>query len=505
MFLSLRTRLLVSYAFIVFLCLFLAGSAFVVLLSDYQRQIRLNQLADLAVPVSIQVRLLELAGAPPTQIAQTLREQASETGVRMLLLDRDGRVLTDTANVLVGEVLPVPRTAIQQSRPGARWGLVAAREHGNLVMISFLPRDRRERPSGVGGYTVALTVPEESLTAAWRELFPSLALAGGIALLASIAVGLLLARSIARPVAEVTRASEEMARGNYAQSIPVRGGDELGRLARAFNAMAQQVAASDRAMRDFLANVSHDLRTPLTAIQGFSQAMTDGTLREPHEFSAAGRIIHEESARMQRLVEDVLYLSRLEAGQVRLERQAVDVGDLFARLVRRYRLLAEQRQVQISAEVGASAVVDADPTRLEQMLSNLLDNALEHTPSGGSITFRTGATQLGGRPAWRLEVHNTGSYLPPEEAERVFERFYQGDRARRKSGHGLGLAIVRELVQAHDGAIAVHSDPTAGTTFAITLPAFARPTPNRLASTGRGDAAAARRAPSGPRMAGGEG
>lgn len=493
MFLNLRTRLLVSYAFVVFLCLFLAGSAFVVLLSDYQRQLRLNQLADLAVPVSIQVRLLELAGAPPTQIAQTLREQASETGVRMLLLDRDGRVLTDTANVLVGEVLPVPRAAMQQSRPGARWGLVAARDQGNLVMISFLPRDRRERPGGV--YTVTLTVPEENLTAAWRELFPSLGLAGGIALLVSIAVALLLARSIARPVAEVTRASEAMAHGKYEQSIPVRGGDELGRLARAFNAMARQVSASDRAMRDFLANVSHDLRTPLTAIQGFSQAMTDGTLRETQEFSAAGRIIHEESARMQRLVEDILYLSKLEAGQVRLERQPVDVAELFARLERRYHLLAEQRQVRLVAEGAAQANVDADLTRLEQMLSNLLDNALEHTPSGGAVSFRASPAQLDGRPAWRLEVHNSGSYLPAEEAERVFERFYQSDRARRKSGHGLGLAIVRELAQAHGGTVVVSSDPTAGTTFAVTL--AARPAPSSPAAAGRGGALAARHAPSG--------
>ncbi|MBI2320960.1 MAG: HAMP domain-containing histidine kinase [Chloroflexi bacterium] len=449
MFLNLRTRLLVSYAFVVFLCLFLAGSAFVVLLSDYQRQLRLNQLADLAVPVSIQVRLLELAGAPPTQIAQTLREQASETGVRMLLLDRDGRVLTDTANVLVGEVLPVPRAAMQQSRPGARWGLLAARDQGHLVMISFLPRDRP----------------------------------------------LLLARSIARPVAEVTRASEAMAHGKYEQSIPVRGGDELGRLARAFNAMARQVSASDRAMRDFLANVSHDLRTPLTAIQGFSQAMTDGTLRETQEFSAAGRIIHEESARMQRLVEDILYLSKLEAGQVRLERQPVDVAELFARLERRYHLLAEQRQVRLVAEGAAQANVDADLTRLEQMLSNLLDNALEHTPSGGAVSFRASPAQLDGRPAWRLEVHNSGSYLPAEEAERVFERFYQSDRARRKSGHGLGLAIVRELAQAHGGTVVVSSDPTAGTTFAVTL--AARPAPSSPAAAGRGGALAARHAPSG--------
>jgi two-component system, OmpR family, sensor kinase len=285
-----------------------------------------------------------------------------------------------------------------------------------------------------------------------------------------VLVAQFLTRSIARPLVQMTRASEEMARGRYDQSIPVRGRDEVGRLAVAFNDMARQVSASDRTMRDFLANVSHELKTPLTSIQGFSQAMLDGTVLGPDEHQRAAGIINDEANRMRGLVEELLTLSKIESGQIAMGEDPVDLDRLLREAARRAEWQADATGVRVVVESRASAFVRGDAHWLAQVFSNLLDNALRHTPPGGSVAVRARTRAEPGEVT--VAIHNTGSYIPPEDLPRVFERFFQVDRSRagRLSGSGLGLAIVREIVQAHGGSVDAASDPASGTTFTVRLP-----------------------------------
>lgn len=486
MFRSLRSKLIAAFAFIIFLSLFLAGSAFVLLIRDYQTQLALNQLADLALPVSFQVSVLERAGADTTQIRRFLEEQASEVSVRMLLVDPQGKVLEDTGDTLQGRDLHI-KGGRELIRSGTTyWGTI--RQPDGQVLYFVAPGARVPRPTferfvvRPPGYGVVLAVPQANVSAGLWRLAPMLSAAAAVSLLVSIGVAVLLARSIAGPIAQVTRASDQMARGNYDQYIEARGDDEVGRLARTFNRMARQVALSHGTLRDFLANVSHELRTPLTSIQGFSQAMSDGTISSPEDYAEAGRIITEEADRMRRLVDDLLELSRLESGQAQLERRALNLADLIRASLRRVERWAEERSVELRLEAAELPLVEGDDHRLEQVFGNLLDNALRHTPTGGSVTVRgvveeaepgPAGERLSGSEVWvRVDVQNTGSYIPPEDLHRVFERFYQVDKARAKEGSGLGLSIVREIVQAHGGSVEAASSVEDGTTFAVRLPAL---------------------------------
>jgi two-component system, OmpR family, sensor histidine kinase BaeS len=309
-----------------------------------------------------------------------------------------------------------------------------------------------------------VAVPAEDITSAWARLLPRLLLAGGGAGVVAVIFATLFASRITNPLAQMTRASQAMARGDLNQRIAADGRDEVGRLAQAFNLMSERVSRSDRSMRELLANVSHELKTPLTSIQGFSQALVDGIADDPEEI---GALINEEANRIRVLVDDLLYLSEIESGTLRMELEDVDIDAVAESTIRRFRFPAEDAGVELAPDLAGCAV-RADGRRLEQILANLLDNALRFTPRGEMVTLRTRAQSDG----VLIEVHNPGPPIPEEHAARIFDRFYQADPARAGARHrGLGLSIVQELVQAHGGSVTVDSAEHRGTTFSIFLPA----------------------------------
>ncbi len=491
MFGSLRARLIASYALIIVLTLVLAGSGFTYVIRAYQTQLRLNQLADLALPLSFQVRSLQRSGAQPGDVSQYLKDQAAALNVRIFLLGPDRRVTLDTDGGLVGQPFPLPTEERNRPSGAMQWG-TGTIELSNQPRLTFVAMITRfERPAGRDvdpPLTLVVAVPEDRVTAAWLQLAPSLIAGALVAFVVASAVGLLLARSISRPLAQVTAASERMAKGDFDQFIDVTGRDEVGQLAASFNTMAREVGRMNRTMRDLLANVSHELRTPLTSIEGFSAAIVDGTLSTPDQFREAGRIIGEEAERMQRLVEDLLYLSKIESGQVSIDRTRLDLPEVLRSCVRQVQPQSESAGVAIEVDTRPVPKVLADEHRIQQVFVNLLDNAVKHTPRNGRIQVRAypararpgGETDEGtssrSPSGWvAVDVFNPGSYIPPDHADRIFERFYQVDRARarRGDGSGLGLAIVHEIVQAHHGRIEVASDPSEGTTFTVYLPVAA--------------------------------
>jgi signal transduction histidine kinase len=262
-------------------------------------------------------------------------------------------------------------------------------------------------------------------------------------------------------------ATRRMARGDYGARVRISGGGEIARLATSFNSMAEQIQRSNQVLRDFVANVSHDLRTPITIVSGFSQALLDRAA-EPDD---AAEVIHEEAEKMQRLVEDLLQLTRLESGLMRLERQPIDVTPFLERMVERIRHAAPREEIPALRVHVAPHLppIDADPVQLERTLHNLIGNALEYTPAAGTITLTARSAERG----WvEIAVSDTGNGIAAEDLPRVFERFYRSDKSRERThGHsGLGLAIVREIVEAHGGRVTVTSKPGQGTTFRLTMP-----------------------------------
>jgi signal transduction histidine kinase len=488
-FASVRSKLIAAFVAVIALSLLLASGAFAYLLADYQSERERDRLQEIAMIYSYQVGRALRAGLSVQDIGQGLDQSVGEAGVRVLLLDLRGTVMYDTeADSFAGRTFPMPGGASGR-RPNVAQGTMSTPSGDEVFTVVPV-----FGPTGTPVLRLAVVAPEQSLTNAWRASLPRLSMAAMGALLVSILIAWWLASTITRPLLHITRASGEIARGNYDQDLALpETRDEVGRLSQAFTTMARQVARSHRAMRDLLANVSHDLRTPLTSISGFAGALVDGTLSGPEGAREAGRVIGEEAERMRRLVEDLLYLGRIESGDLALEREQVDLADLARAVQSRFSFRAQETGISLVVQAPAPVGIIGDPHRLGQMLDNLVENAFKHTPPGGSIkvsvtreVVRANGSNRSARIAPRalLTIHNTGSHIPPEEAERVFERFYQVDKARSgsKHGRGLGLAIAREIVQAHGGRIDLESAPQTGTAFIVRLPSLEPSAPASLIS-----------------------
>lgn len=285
-----------------------------------------------------------------------------------------------------------------------------------------------------------------------------------------------LAGSITGGLARLTDAVQRMAGGASGVRVPIETADEVGALAGAFNAMAVQIEEAarqrremDEARRVLLAAVSHDLRTPLAAIRVMLEAIEDGVADDAETIERYHHAMQGEVARLSGLIDDLFELSQIEAGAVRLELETASLADLIAETLEALRAEADRAGVTLKADLPAGLPpIRADLQRLYRVLSNLITNALRHTPAGGSVSLLAAAQA----DVVTLSVVDTGEGIAPADLPHVFERFYRGDKSRSRAGGGagLGLAIARGLVEAHGGSIAVASTPGGGTTFTVTLP-----------------------------------
>ena len=306
-------------------------------------------------------------------------------------------------------------------------------------------------------FGLLLLRPTSVRASAWRPFLGDLLLAALAGVVLAAALSLFVARSITRPLRRVGAATRALAAGERHEPLPTGGTTELAGLAEAFNRMAVQLAASQAAERDFLLSVSHELKTPLTAIRGYAEGLADGAFDEQE----AARVIALEAGRLERLVRDLLDLARMQRSEFSVRTEPVDLAEVAREVVRRHELAARGFDVALAAE-GDEAWVDADPDRLLQVASNLVENALRETPAGGSVILRV-------EPG-SLAVADTGPGIPPEDVPHAFERFYLYDKVGkdRRVGSGLGLAIVKQLVTAMGGTVEVRSSG-AGTTFEVRL------------------------------------
>ncbi|MGH3102533.1 MAG: HAMP domain-containing sensor histidine kinase, partial [Gaiellaceae bacterium] len=284
--------------------------------------------------------------------------------------------------------------------------------------------------------------------------------AGAAAVLAALAA-FLLSRAISRPVRRVAEATRALAQEQSPTAVPVEGARELAVLAQSFNDLAVQLARARAAERSFLLSVSHELKTPLTAIRGYAEGLAEGAVPS----SEAAETIGREAARLERLVRDLLDLARMNKSEFSVRREPIDLGAVAREAVLRYEAHARSFGVDLEAFAADPAPAIGDADRMLQIVSNLVENALRVTPPAGGV--RVLATP------GKIAVEDTGPGLRPEELPRAFERFYLYSRygAERAVGTGLGLAIVKELAEGMGGTVEVTSVPGRRTTFAVRLPA----------------------------------
>ncbi len=300
---------------------------------------------------------------------------------------------------------------------------------------------------------------------------------GLVIALVVIVFSMVLARRLTRPLVSLTQAAEQMRHGDYARRVDPPGTqDEMGRLATSFNAMAATIEADvnelhrqEQLRRDMIANIAHDMLTPLTAIQGFNEALADDVITQPAQRQETAQLIGRETLRLRRLVVDMQQMTSLESGQTHLELAPLDMHALIDETLAVIRSECEQADITVRNEIDpATPPVLADSDRITQVLLNLLDNARRHTPSGGTITV--GAVPK--ETLLHVWVSDTGRGIASEDLQHIFERFYRVDKSRTGAtgGSGLGLSIVKAIITAHGGTISADSTPGKGTRILFTLP-----------------------------------
>ena len=369
--------------------------------------------------------------------------------------------------------------------------MVAESHHpaGTLGTLGSGPRRRTRffpvlsRGERVGSILVAPSdgpeiAPEPPLSRLVSTTNRSLLWTGAAAGAAGILLVALLSRQVLAPVRGLSAAAQRLGRGDLSQRVSNSGRNEISQLARTFNSMAEDLERAERQRRSLMADVAHELRTPLSNIQGYLEAVRDGLLQPD---TATMDIIHQQVLHLADLVEDLRLLALADAGALPLNREPDSLEDLLRRAVESFGPRAQAKGVTLALEVPPQfPLVQMDRTRIAQVVANLLENAIFHTPEGGMVTVL--AEAIGPAPGRRarVTVADTGEGLPKEDLALVFERFYRVDpsRARSTGGVGLGLTIAKQLVEAHDGTIAVESTPGEGSRFVFELPlADLSPTP----------------------------
>jgi two-component system, OmpR family, sensor histidine kinase BaeS len=418
-------------------------------------------------------------------VQPTLATLSRWTGQRLVVVDSSGQMVADSAGMMMGRPSSPPPLS-GHSLPLVADGRVAGELHflsgGDSGMMGGMMRGGGESaPSMVEMMREMMNETGSPERRFLDAVNGALWIAGGAAVSIALLLGLLLSRQITAPLQRMALASRRVAAGDFSQRVDVTSRDELGALAADFNSMATSLGRSEEARKQLLSDIAHELRTPLSVIQGNLEAMMDGVAETSPARLAS---LREEVLLLNRLVTDLRDLTLAESGQLRLHTEPVDAADLASNAVSGLRSRAEQRGIELRAETqdGLPAVA-ADRDRIGQVLRNLLDNALRYTGPGGTITVSasldspspqslTPNPQSPAHSFVRLAVSDTGQGIPAEELSRLFDRFYRVDKSRTRSsgGTGLGLSVAKQLVEAHGGKIWVESEPGKGSTFNFTLP-----------------------------------
>ncbi|MHB1356529.1 MAG: sensor histidine kinase [Anaerolineae bacterium] len=487
---SLRLKLMFSYVALVFVIFFLAAIASGAILTSTQRSLGYNRAENTILVLAQRVR----TSRSPRQAAENLLQFGAGLREPLLLIASDGSVLASTGQGAeeIGTQIPPPPYASEKPPMSLAQAPIYTRAWSSPLNQQryYLAYAEVEVPMqmGASGRYLVVAIPARDVDLPWRRLIGFFLILGSVVLIVAASIGYTLARSITGPLHRMTTAAEAMAHGNYQQRLSVHGNDEVAHLAASFNRMTEAVDRTNRAQRDLLANVSHDLRTPLTSIDGFSQAILEGAIQSEDGYLKAAKIIHDETQRMQHLITDLIDIAKLEGGVLDIAPQPLDFNELVNIEVSQSQVHSRQTGLTLKMILGTLPPIYGDPNRIRQVVRNLLDNAIKYARPQTTIQVTTVSlatplrTNSGGvafgdtlrSGSWvSLAISNETDLIDPLELARVFDRFYRGDKSRsQREGSGLGLAIVREVVLAHGGRVEARSAESA-TTFTIWLPTSA--------------------------------
>ena len=463
MFSTIRSRLLLTYGLVIGVVLCVVGIALVLYILrnpaiDRQVYTRLDGVGEI-------ILRQELISSSDQEIMPELVKRLTDQGdLRVLLLSPKGEVVFDSGTDIEAPLNPKIRQSngyqrgivLDANRKAWYFSWQPLNDNGYLVIAS--PRIGR----------ISLLFSQRLREVLRDDLLPPLVQGGLAAMILALALSIWMAHWVSKPLMRMADATRKVSSGGYAK-VTDEGPDEVRSLGQAFNRMISQVASSQKSQKDFLANVSHELKTPLTSIQGFSQAILDGTARSSDELTNAANVIHTEAERMHRLVVSLLDLARLEAGTVVMEKASVDLDPLLKKVIEKFEPQAQDAKIALSYTCQGILKMLGDADRLTQVFTNLVDNAIKNTPEGGFV--RLGAVGEAGHI--KVKVQDSGKGIHPDEVGRIFERFYQVDKSRASAsgrGTGLGLSIAKEIIQAHGGIIVVSSQPGQGTLFVVKIP-----------------------------------
>lgn len=462
MFTSLNARLWLTYAIIILLILSILGlGIFVYIVRNPIIDRKAMQKLD--VSLSLIQRQLKNRNLNIQQDEEFFTRISDSLSIRLLLIDSERNVYLDTEpeNAAImwqdNDQVPSPQGRIND-REGKTWLYVSWKiPKGDYLMLT-LPRQ--------GGIQLLRSA---QLRQTLRDDFlPTFFRTGMIAFALAIIFAIWMGRWIATPLKQIEAASRAVSSGEF-QEIPPQGPDEVKALVGAYNEMVIRVQSTQQSQRDFVANVSHELKTPLTSIQGFSQAILDGTVDSGDSLQKAANIIKTEADRMYRLVVDLLDLARFDAGTITLERKALEIKPILTHAVNQLIPQAAQGQVHLTLNVEPMPTCVGDEDRLAQVFTNLIDNAIKHTQPDGIVQVNAWSE----RGNALIQIQDSGDGIEEEHLRRIFERFYKVDKSRKKDGEpgtGLGLAIAQQIVQAHGGKITVTSTPGIGSVFELFIP-----------------------------------
>ena len=421
---------------------------------------------------SVRARAKAWSKADEPQMSATI-DLGEDFVVKVLLYDANGASPSGLTRLMMSEAL---------EGEGAEDGFAFGSDlFGDLIPPSELD------PLPIGAFADSSSLPDDAeaidlidqavselaaepqLTALEESFQRSIAIAGGAGLIAGVLLVALFARSALSPVRALSNAAQKLGSGDFDQRVNEDRRDELGNLARTFNSMAQDLQTAEANRRRMTADIAHELRNPLTNIQGYLEAIKDGVL-EPDD--AAIDTLHGETVHLSRLVEDLQLLAVADAGALKLHKMPLQVEAITERAVNAAKPRAMERGIDLQFKCDFQPpVADLDHTRFTQVVGNLLDNAISHTEPGSKVTVSVGSTEMRGQRHSVLEVANEGDPIAEEDLDRVFEQFYRVDPSRSRStgGAGLGLTIVKRLVEAHGGMVSA-SCADGLTKFTVTIP-----------------------------------
>jgi signal transduction histidine kinase len=370
----------------------------------------------------------------------------------------DRLVIADSSGVIVGDT-------------GEDWLGKNIEEIGLNNPLQLIDSQQVVENRACMGTNVVLNIPEQNFL---NRINDYLWVVGVIAAVVALFLGLILTRQITLPILALNRGAQRVAEGKLDYRVKVKSKDEIGELAQSFNSMASSLDKMEQSRRQLTADIAHELRTPLTVIEGTVDAMLDGVFTPDKEHLVS---IKEQTVQLTHLINDLKDISLAESGRLRLEMVFTDMADLVRRKLAQNEISAADKGIELKLEVDRDIPdVMVDPARMDQVVANLLTNAIRHTPSGGEITvslktiYDTEAFGMD-KPVLLVSVVDTGEGIQREHLTNIFERFYRVESSRQKNAGetGLGLAIVKQMIEAHGGKVWAKSEPGKGSTFFIAI------------------------------------